>query len=329
MVLLTLGELLQLSSLRENFALYRRTVRATLHNAGKFGANVEDLKSLQAQLADIEKLLFTGNVFRMIIDKYFDEQLMISLSKSSLHVELAGFMNQMLQDLERDDENVCFTQIWLEVNVTFIFKYYMYGDFEKKLLKRLLEVNKRTSACTLFGNIVWYPEYFLVKHIPSLEKQLDFKALRNYRLLQITNRSQNLPKEAHQLCFQACEWVLNIEALTQQNVNELDAKGLQIKCNLLIEGVKLAKKISELVKWITNLHADEEKPMTISVLLAICKLIEILKIFQFVFQRNMATLVYVMLLVRQQLTHKALALIRSFKVSLFCKKNDCELSFLF
>lgn len=108
--------------------------------------------------------------------------------------------------------------------------------------------------------------------------------------------------------------MLNIEALNKQNVSELDAKGLQSKCNLLIDGIKLTKKISESVKWITNLYADEERPMTMSVLLAICKLIEILKCFQFIFYKNMSPLVYVMLLVRQQLTHKALSLIRSHKV---------------
>lgn len=109
--------------------------------------------------------------------------------------------------------------------------------------------------------------------------------------------------------------MLNIEALNKQNINELDAKALQAKCNLLIDGIKLAKKISELVKWVTNLHADEERPMTMSVLLALCRLIEVLKSFQFIFKKNISLLVYVTLLVRQQLTHKALLLIRNSKVS--------------
>lgn len=201
-VTLTLGDLLELPSLKENFLLYRRAVRAVLNNTGKFGMNTEDLKSLEIRLVDIEKLLFSGNLFRIIIDKYFDEHLMIALSKSNLHSEFGNFISQMLTELERDDENVCFTQIWLEVNAMFVFKYYMYGDLEKKLYKRLLDVNRKSSACTLSGNIVWYPERFLVKHIPSLEKHLDFKALRNFRLTQIANRSQNLPKETHTLCMQ-------------------------------------------------------------------------------------------------------------------------------
>lgn len=202
MVLLTLDDLLQLQLLKENFALYRRAVRATSNNTSKFGVKLDDLKSLEFQLADMQKLLFSGNMFKVIVEKYFDEQLMIALSKSGLQNEFTNFINQMLTDLERDDENVCFTQIWLEVNAMFAFRFYLYGGLEKKLYKRLLDVNKKSSACTLFGNIVWYPERFLVKHVPPLEKQLDFKVLKNLRLTQIANRSQNLPKECHHLCLQ-------------------------------------------------------------------------------------------------------------------------------
>lgn len=99
-------------------------------------------------------------------------------------------------------------------------------------------------------------------------------------------------------------------------MNEFNIKSLQAKCNLLIDGIKLVKKISELVKWITNLHADEERPMTVSVLLAVCRLVEALKGFQFVIHKNMLPLVYVILLVHQHLTHKALMLIHNLKVSL-------------
>lgn len=51
----------------------------------------------------------------------------------------------MLTDLEQDDENILFTQIWLEVNVMIVFEYYLYGNLEKKVYKRLLEVNKKVS----------------------------------------------------------------------------------------------------------------------------------------------------------------------------------------
>lgn len=57
------------------------------------------------------------------------------------------YINQTLTELEQDDENILFTQIWLEVNVMFVFEYYLYGNLERKVYKRLFEVNKKVSEC--------------------------------------------------------------------------------------------------------------------------------------------------------------------------------------
>lgn len=109
--------------------------------------------------------------------------------------------------------------------------------------------------------------------------------------------------------------MLEVERLNTQNMNAFNVKNLQEKCSLLTQGIKLMKKISELVKWITNLHAAEGRPMVVSVLLALCKLIEVLKSFQFIFHKNILPLVYISLLVCQQLTHKLLTLVHNLKVS--------------
>lgn len=106
-----------------------------------------------------------------------------------------------------------------------------------------------------------------------------------------------------------------ITNITKKDMSHLRLKHLQKACDLLIDGIKLVKKISELVKWITNLHADEGRPMAKSVSLALCRLIEVLKAMQFTFQRNLLPLVYIILLISQHLTHKALTLLVSIKVS--------------
>lgn len=54
----------------------------------------------------------------------------------------------------------------------------------------------------MVGNILWYPEEFLVKYIPSLRKQLDLKLLAQNRATQVNVRSQNLSKEAHLISSQ-------------------------------------------------------------------------------------------------------------------------------
>lgn len=74
------------------------------------------------------------------------------------------------------------------------------------------------------------------------------------------------------------------------------------------------KRTSGIVKWITNLHAAERKPMTKSIVMDICRLIELLKGFQFTFQRHIIPIVHCILLVSQHISHQALSVIAATKV---------------
>lgn len=76
----------------------------------------------------------------------------------------------------------------------------------------------------------------------------------------------------------------------------------------------MIKKICELIKWVLNLHANEGRPMAKSVLLALCKLVEVLKGFESVFNRNMLQLTYIILLISQHLNHKGLYILGNLKV---------------
>lgn len=88
------------------------------------------------------------------------------------------------------------------MNCLVVLEHCLFGSSDKKLIKRLIEVNKKASACTLCGNVLWYPEQFLIKHIPSLIKIIDEKTFENIRLTKIALRSQNLPKDTHLLSLQ-------------------------------------------------------------------------------------------------------------------------------
>lgn len=115
--------------------------------------------------------------------------------------------------------------------------------------------------------------------------------------------------------FQACYWLIEIERVTKMDMSRFEVKHLQEMTNLLIDGIKLVKKISEMVKWIINLHADKGRPMSKSVVMALCRLIEVMKCFQFMFHKKMLPLVYAVLLISQHLSHKALTLLRNIRVS--------------
>lgn len=225
----------------------------------------------------------------------------------------------MLTELERDDENIMFTQIWLQLNVMFVLEYNIYGNIDKKLVKRVLEVNRKVSSCILFGNIVWYPEQFLINHIPVLSKMLDLTFLQNNRLALIDTKTNSLQREAHLLKIQACFWMLEIENKDELESGDISGRFLQEKCNLMIEGMKVVKKMSELIRWIVNMHAEGRKPMTSSVVKEICGLVEVLKSMQYVFCRNLREMVRLGQVVSQHITHKALVVINALKVLFFWK----------
>lgn len=139
-----------------------------------------------------------------------DEQLLITIKSCNLCNEIVLYIQQLLQDLERDDEGVNYMQIWLQVNALFVLHYNLNGAYDKKIFKRILESNKKVSACVLSGNIVWLPEQFLINHIPALRKIIDIKAAHATRAGQITQRTQNLHRDTTAICMQVCICNLSI-----------------------------------------------------------------------------------------------------------------------
>lgn len=81
-----------------------------------------------------------------ILQKCQEENLIPVIKNSSLSSEFCLFMQQLLVELEKDEENISFTQILLQVNVLFVFHYHLFGTLDKKLFKRLLDVNKKVCV---------------------------------------------------------------------------------------------------------------------------------------------------------------------------------------
>jgi hypothetical protein len=131
--------------LKEHWSLYWRSVKSILHNPSKYRMTREQIRSLDKHLASIENALLTGNIFKTALEKCLDEKLIFVIKNSSLSNEIAAYINQLLNELERDEENIFFTQVWLQVNSLVVLEHYLFGSTDKKLVKRLLEVNKKVS----------------------------------------------------------------------------------------------------------------------------------------------------------------------------------------
>lgn len=68
------------------------------------------------------------------------------MKSCSLSNEFVLYIHYLVLELERDNDNISFTQIWLQANALFAFHYYLFGNLDKKLFKRLCEINKKVRS---------------------------------------------------------------------------------------------------------------------------------------------------------------------------------------
>ncbi|XP_022901254.1 WASH complex subunit 4 [Onthophagus taurus] len=301
--------------IKEHCGLYRRSLRYMMSSPGDYEMTMENLQCLFRKVNDIENMLLSGNILQHVMEKCLEESLITSIKGCSLASEFLLYTQQLLNDLEKDEDGITYTQFFLQANTLVAFQTILFGSMDKRILKRLMDINKKTTVCTIYGNVLWYPEKFLTTHLSTTDK-IDVKMFQTCRLNQINIRCQNLLKDTNLIYLHAYNWMVDINSLTKVNMSQLQVHHLNEACNLLIDGVKMSKKFCELLKWITNLHADEGKPMSKSVLVVLCKLIEILKSFQFIFTNHQLPLTYILLMIMQHLNHKALSILINIKKGL-------------
>ncbi|KAG5896826.1 hypothetical protein JTB14_032067 [Gonioctena quinquepunctata] len=304
--LLKLDHLLDSQILRDHWFQYRKSTKNMSHS-NKSNIDRNRLTSFDKKLQQFENDLLMGHILKSTIEKCLeDKNFYYQMKNCSLNQEVCTFVNSLLNDLEKDEEHFDH-QLWWKMNTLIVFYFNIFENADKKLMKRVLEINKKISACTLIGNIMWYPEQFLLKHVHSIEKYIDEKAIDNHRLNLFNVRNINFPRESGILCLQVCYFLMEMEKIGKLNTKQYKAK-----------------KISTSVMTTLNLHADKDLPLTKSVLLAICRLIEVLKCIPIILRKNMMTITYVVLLITQHLSHKALGLLSNIRKQFTQEKSYSE-----
>ncbi|CAG9759946.1 unnamed protein product [Ceutorhynchus assimilis] len=293
--------------LKNHWLSYRRSVRNILHKSVKLGFDVEEMRTFSDTLAILETSLISGTILKDSIDNCLEHDTIVNIKKTTLNIEFYNFILNRINDLEKDEDHILFMDMCIQLNIIFAFYSNIFGITDKKIIKRLLDLNKKISACTLIGSILWYPEQFLLKHVQALTKYIDEKSIENYRLSHISARVQHLPKETNSICLQACYFLIDLENKVKINATELNVRQLKEVNALLQDGLKLIKKIHWLIKWIMNIHLDKNLPVTKTVLSCISRSVEIIKSIFSSFHRHMIRLNYFLLMISQHLQHMALS----------------------
>ncbi|XP_019624304.1 PREDICTED: WASH complex subunit SWIP-like [Branchiostoma belcheri] len=303
-VLTTLDSIVETHTiLTDHWTLYKRMLKSVRHNPSRFGVAEDKLRPFEKLLMKLEGQLLDGVILQNCIEQVFDEP-SIGVARNSVFAEeflhnIRGLFSHMEARIGESNE-VDQRQKFVGVCSLYVLHFQIFRTVDRKLFKSLWDVYKKVPAITLTGNIVWYPNDFLLSKIKQADKWLDKKAVlavKQFQTQYLQQRNQALAslfsspthtffsrsKETQTHHLQVAAWMVKVEStLNQKNLME----DLTSRCTLFIQGILYAYSLSHLIKTTMNLHVSMNKPMTKTAVLSLCRLIELLKAIDHTFHRR-------------------------------------------
>lgn len=237
-------------------------MRSVFHNTTQFAVPETRLVTFENLLKELHHQLLSKTIFLKAIERTMD------INKNSIMADhFLSFLRNTTTDIEtKNNENYHLDQNWARVNIGIVVGSKFFGTNDKKLIKRIHEINKKYYALTLSGNVLWIPNKFLEDFMPkdsvsSIGVQVGEKIL--------LMKTQKLSSTANSLIHRAMLWTIQIQSIIYKNGFQV----LQIErqCFLLKEVLLIMRLIRENVIFITNLHAALSKPMTRNTVQLICR----------------------------------------------------------
>ncbi|KAK7791494.1 hypothetical protein R5R35_008848 [Gryllus longicercus] len=331
LILVTLDEILgNHGPIQDHWIIYKRTVVSVHHDPEKFGVKRERLATFEKILTDLETNLLTGKIFQKAVEQPFDNKQGQVSKNSALADEFFLYLKNSVNDLdtkasERLDSNYLLS--WVKLSALYVLNFQLFGTADKKLFKQLWDLHKKIPVVTLIGNVLWVPENFLLAHLPVIAKTMDKKAqqtLVTSRSNYLHQKSLNLVRDSQTYCLQTFSWMIQMENSLKQESTQLKLDDLIERCKLFLQGVQFACTISHLLKTVTNLHVSLAKPMTKTAVIALCKMIELLKGIQHMYHRHFMAVSESVNHVIQHLSYRALSIIATAKKGLVQDKRYSE-----
>ena len=311
-ILVILDELISgQPALVERWKVYRVKVRSVIHNSAQLNIPEERILIYEKLLKDLHVQLLSKNLFLKTIEHVMD------INKTTTMCDhLLCFLKNIIIEVENKiNDNAGINKNWIQVNIAIVVVIKLFGACDRKLLKRIVEVNKKLYAVSLVGNILWLPNDFLTDCLPregiaAIPTQVGEKLL--------SARIQRLPQIASNLIQRAMMWDIEMESLLMKTGLQIFSE-IERKRNLLLEILTLMRQIKENVSFVTNLHAFLLKPMSRNTVQVICRLIEVQKSLETTFYKLASTVVLSQSQVLQQLTYQILSILEAVRKGLTLK----------
>lgn len=289
--LITLDEIINNSYLfREHWKKYKRMIKSVHHNSQRFGVDEAKLRPFEKLLLSLEGQVMQGRIFKNCTNLHFDTRFVNVTRNPLLAEEMMFCIKALFQSVDSKIGTNSETDHRMQyVGVIGLYTLYfnIYHTLDKKFFKQLLDVYKKVPAIYLCGNILLFPDEFLLDNIPHCEKFVDkkqFDAVISARHGYLNANNSNLFKQAHSWYLQVSCWMIEMESVAVRTSSLGDM--LNKKALLFIQGVRYAYNISNLIRTIMNLHVSLSKPMTKTSVIAFCRLIGLLKAIEYTFHRR-------------------------------------------
>lgn len=272
-IVLTLDEIIESQpSLLEQWKKYRMNVRSIMHNSLQFGISKSKLHTLNKLLKDLQENLLKKVLFSRTIERIMDVNKVMS-------EQIINYLKNLMVDIEnKPDDYVSLNKSWIKINIGIVVTTKLFGTCDKRLIKRVLQNNKKFYGVNLIGNVIWFPSKFLSDFLPkeagnAVSQQVGEKIL----CLWMPKLSQTV----NGLIQKAVTWCIEMQSILMKT--SLQISDIGQKQTLLIDLVALLSQIKEIVSFIINMHAILIKPMNRNTVQLICRLIEVQKSLQTTF----------------------------------------------
>uniref|UniRef100_A0A6V7IWT1 WASH complex subunit 4 N-terminal domain-containing protein n=1 Tax=Bracon brevicornis TaxID=1563983 RepID=A0A6V7IWT1_9HYME len=269
-MLLTLDEVIDAHpAILDHWKKYRLQVRTVMHNPKKFSLPEGQLVIFDRLLKDLQSQLLTRNMFLRAVEFVMD------INKTPvMNDQLLTYLKNICTEIEGKLSSPHLTsKNYIKLNVGMVLSVKLFGYCDKKLQKRLNELNKKLYAVTLIGNVLWIPSKFLAEVLPK-----DFGAsAANSQIGEklLATMIQKLGQNSSSIIQKSMQWCMDSQSLLSDS--EFQIHDIRRQYNLLKQGISLLQQINDLVYLVTNLHATLSKPMTRSTVQVICRLVEVQK----------------------------------------------------
>ena len=284
--------------LKEHFAEYRVIVKA------QDETRVEKLDELTGEM---EEVIFKSGLFSSLMRQAYDKPGIRTITRClPLYEEFVFFLNNVL---EKNDRAASITASVVLFSTLFQMP-------ERRLFNRIWSLLKGVTFVTLHGGLVWYPEQFLLKHLPTCFRAEDKKnviAVQNIRRETLKNHRSLLQSEIASK-NKSLLWMSRLETTLKRPQRELSLDDLGRKADLLIEGLDLVESVRNSARCSLGLHAKEDFPMQKSAAISACRMLENVKCVQRMFDRNSPVIVDVITHATQHLSYVVLKIIAKAKV---------------